>query len=140
MNRIRTAVSATLLSTLLACGGVVVLTGFTWAAPQDQAGQQAPAPDNTKVNKRDQNRGEPTADQQKEDRADREMARHIRRAIMKDKSLSTNAHNCKVIVQNGMVTLKGPVKSDDEKRTIEAMATKVAGEGKVTNELEVKTD
>lgn len=140
MNRIQNAMSTALLSIMVASGGMVVLAGFTWAAPQDQTDQQAPAPDNTKVNKRDRNQGEPTADQQKEDRADRVMAKHIRRAIIKDKALSTNAHNCKVIVQNGIVTLKGPVKSAHEKRTIEAIATKVAGEGKVTNELEVKTD
>jgi osmotically-inducible protein OsmY len=58
--------------------------------------------------------------------------------LVKDKSLSTYGHNVKVITQNGQVTLKGPVRSDDEKKTIEAMATEVAGENKVTNELNVK--
>ena len=57
---------------------------------------------------------------------------------MKDKSLSTYAHNVKVISQNGQVTLKGPVRSDEEKRAVEAKAAEVAGQDKVTSELDVK--
>ena len=57
---------------------------------------------------------------------------------MKDKSLSTYAHNVKVITQNGQVTLKGPVRSEDEKKTVEAKAAEVAGENKVTSELDIK--
>jgi osmotically-inducible protein OsmY len=98
--------------------------------------QEQPA-DNTKVNERDRNKAEPTADQQKENTSDREVARQIRRALVKDKSLSTYAHNVKVIVQNGAVTLKGPVRSDDEKRAVEAKAAEVAGADKVTSELQV---
>ena len=56
---------------------------------------------------------------------------------MKDKALSTYAHNVKVIAQDGQVTLKGPVRSDDEKRAVEAKATEVAGAGHVTNEMSV---
>jgi hyperosmotically inducible periplasmic protein len=44
----------------------------------------------------------------------------------------------KVITQNGQVTLKGPVRSGEEKRAVEAKAAEVAGEGKVTSELTVK--
>jgi osmotically-inducible protein OsmY len=50
---------------------------------------------------------------------------------MKDKALSSYAHNVKVIAQGGQVTLKGPVRSDDEKRAVEAQATEVAGAGHV---------
>ena len=81
-----------------------------------------------------------TADQQKENRSDRELAKQIRRAIVKDKSLSTYAHNVKVVVQNGAVTLKGPVRTEEEKKAIETKATEVAGEGKVTCELEVQPE
>ena len=95
------------------------------------------APDNTKVNKRDRAKGAPTADQQKENAGDREITQKIRQSIMKDKSLSTYAHNVKVIAQGGQVTLKGPVRSDEEKRTIEALANDVAGNGHVTNQLTV---
>lgn len=114
---------------------VFVVLGGLAIAQQDNS-QQAPA-DNTKVNQRDRNRAEPTADQQKENPNDRELARQIRRAIVKDKSLSTDAHNVKVIAQNGSVTLKGAVKSDEEKQMIQTKATQIAGADKVTNELQV---
>src|SRR5205823_12577950 len=92
------------------------------------AAQQTPAPDNTKVNQRDRTDNSTTADQQKENRSDRELARQIRRAIVKDKSLSTYAHNVKVVVQNGTGTLKGPVRSEEDKKAIEGKAAEVAGE------------
>jgi len=113
------------------------------AAPQ---ADQQPAPqtaspadnvpaDNTKMNERDRNPNEPTADRQKDNRSDRELTQQVRKAIVKDKSLSTYAHNVKVITQNGMVTLKGPVRSEEEKKAIEAKAAEVAGQDKVTNQL-----
>src|SRR6202140_4370299 len=101
--------------------------------------QQSPAPaDNTTVNQRDRNSNEPTADQQKNNLSDRDITQQIRRAIMKDKTLSSYAHNVKIITQNGQVTLKGPVRSDEEKRAIEAKATEIVGENKVTSELDIK--
>ena len=106
--------------------------GLLWA--QQDADQPA---DNTKVNQRDRSKAEPTADQQKNTPADRALAQQIRKALVKDKSLSTYGHNVKVIAQNGMVTLKGPVKSDEEKQAIEAKAAEVAGADKVTSELQV---
>jgi osmotically-inducible protein OsmY len=106
---------------------------------QEPTGQQAPpAADNTKVNERDRSQNEPTADQQKDNRSDRDITQQIRQSIMKDKSLSTYAHNVKIITQHGQVTLKGPVRSEDEKRTVEAKASEVAGESKVTSELNIK--
>jgi osmotically-inducible protein OsmY len=109
---------------------------LVWAQDAD-AKQSQQAPDNTKINQRDRNKSEPTADQQKDNRSDRELARQIRRAIVKDKSLSTYAHNIKVIAQDGMVTLKGPVNTQEEKQAIEAKASAIAGQGKITNEIEV---
>jgi osmotically-inducible protein OsmY len=107
----------------------------TCATAQDSS---QPAPDNTKMNARDRNNAEPTADQQKHDLSDRDITRQIRESVMKDKSLSTYAHNVKIISQNGMVTLRGPVRSEDEKRGVEADASAVVGQDKVTDELEVK--
>ena len=104
--------------------------------PVVSAGAQTP-PDNTKVNKRDRAEGAVTADQQKENASDREIAQKIRRAIVADKTLSTYAHNVKIVAQNGKVTLKGPVRTDDEKKTVEAKATEVAGAGRVTNEITI---
>jgi hyperosmotically inducible protein len=103
-----------------------------------QDSSTSPAPDNTKVNDRDRNKAQSTADQQKENRSDREITRDIRRSIVQDKSLSTYAHNIKIISQNGMVTLKGPVRSEEEKTAIEAKAAEIAGKDKVTSQLEVK--
>ena len=74
-------------------------------------GAQTPA-DNTKVNERDREKGAVTADQQKENASDRDLTQKIRHALMQDKSLSTYAHNVKVVAQGGQVTLKGPVRSD----------------------------
>jgi hyperosmotically inducible protein len=59
---------------------------------------------------------------------------------MKDKSLSTYAHNVKIISVNGMVTLKGPVRTEEDKQSIAAKAADVVGADKVTNELEVKPE
>jgi hyperosmotically inducible periplasmic protein len=92
-------------------------------------------PDNTGANKQ----GGTTADQQKENPADRDLAQKIRQSINNDKSLSTYAHNVKVIVRNGKVLLKGPVQSDDEKQKIVNKAADLAGADNVTNKLTVKS-
>src|ERR1700737_3101438 len=92
-------------------------SGALWSQQDSSATQSVPA-DNTKVNQRDKDQAQPTADQQKENRPDRQMARQIREAIVKDKSLSTYAHNVKVVVQDGAVTLKGTVRSDEERQAI----------------------
>ena len=98
---------------------------------------QSPPPDNTKVNQRDRDGSQSTADQQKENANDKALARQIRQALVKDKALSTYAHNVKVISQGGQVTLKGPVRSQEEKRAVEAKAEQIAGEQNVTSQLEV---
>jgi hyperosmotically inducible periplasmic protein len=100
----------------------------------------AQQPDNTKMNQADRSNDQPTADQQKNNPSDRQLTQHVRQAITGDKSLSTYAHNVKIISQNGVVTLKGPVRSDDEKRAIEAKADEVAGKDKVVNEMTVVPD
>jgi hyperosmotically inducible protein len=100
--------------------------------------QDAPKPDNTKVNKGDGKPGAVTADQQKTNASDQDVTKNIRSSIMADKSLSTYAHNVKIITQNGAVTLKGPVKSDSEKQLVVAKAVAVAGADKVTDQLSIK--
>jgi osmotically-inducible protein OsmY len=119
---------------ILGIVALIVTFGTAPALPQDTT----TAPDNTKMNKRDRSKSSPTADNAKENKSDREIMKEIRQAIVKDKSLSTYAHNVKVIAQNGKVTLKGPVHSEDESKTIEKAAADVAGSGNVTNQLEVK--
>jgi hyperosmotically inducible protein len=126
-SRLRFTLQVSVLSLLMGIG----LT----AVAQDSAPTE---PDNTKVNERDKDSSQPTADQQKENPSDRDITRQIRQSVMKDKSLSSYAHNVKIISQNGMVTLKGPVRSDDEKHAVEAKAADVVGQDKVSSELEVK--
>lgn len=70
--------------------------------------------------------------------ADRDAMQKIRKAIVGDKSLSTYAHNVKVIAQSGKVTLRGPVRSETEKKAVADMASAVVGADNVTNELTVE--
>jgi len=128
--RLKAGITGLALSSLLSAGLLVA---------QDQSGQSGSgAADNTRTNLRDRNANEPTADNQRDGQSDRDITRQIRQSIDKDHSLSSYAHNVKVVTQNGQVTLKGPVKSDEEKRAVEAKATAVAGEDNVTSELDVK--
>lgn len=117
--------------TLIAAMGVATLIPL-------RSQTQSTQPDNTKVNRRDRSAAEPTADQAKNNMSDRDLMQQIRKSIVSDKSLSTYAHNVKVIAANGKVTLKGPVHSEEEKQTVESKATEIAGAGNVTNQLTVK--
>ena len=113
----------------------LLFAGSVLAGPIQQ--EQQPAPDNTKTNQGDASKNAKTADQQKMNPADRETTKKIRSALTDDKSLSTYAHNIKIITTDGMVTLKGPVRSEDEKSAIEAKARQIAGDSNVTNNLTV---
>jgi osmotically-inducible protein OsmY len=95
---------------------------------------QHPAPHNTSLNK---DRIGPTADQQKMNLSDRAITQKIRKAIHHDRRLSTNGRNIKIFIQGGKVTLRGPVRSEEEKGNLEAKAASVAGQENVTNQLEV---
>jgi hyperosmotically inducible periplasmic protein len=113
---------------VLGCG--LLLPAATFARSQDPQ----PAPDNTKVNK---DQTPPTADQQKMNPSDRAITQQIRKAIHEDTTLSTYAHNIKVVTLDGKVTLRGPVRSDDEKSNIETKAVAVAGKDNVTDQLTI---
>jgi hyperosmotically inducible protein len=121
----------------------LIASFISLAAVATTGAQEAPkasASDNTKVNKRDRAASQRTADQAKETTSDRDIMQKIRKAIVEDKSLSTYAHNIKVISEHGKVTLKGPVHSEEERKAIEAKAVEVAGTGNVTNQISVKGD
>jgi len=109
----------------------VLCTGLAGAL--QSTGGQNTAPDNTKTN-RSRSQG---ADPQRELASDRVMTQQIRKSIMADKTLSSYAHNVKVITQNGHVTLAGPVRSEEEKSMVAAKAAELAGATNVTNQLEV---
>lgn len=93
--------------------------------------------DNTGVNTRDTSPQELTADQQSETKEDAEISQKIRQAVVDDKALSSYAHNVKIITVDGVVTLKGPVISEDEKRAIEEKAGQIAGKEKIKSEIEI---
>jgi hyperosmotically inducible periplasmic protein len=96
---------------------------------------QAANPDNSATNRAHSS----TADQQSETTSDRLLTKKIRQALIADKSLSTYGHNVKIIANDGSVTLKGPVRSEQEKQTIASKAESIAGSpDKVTNQLTVK--
>jgi hyperosmotically inducible protein len=124
-------------STLLAVS--LMLGTSSIGALQAQSTDAKTKPDNSAVNKRDQNPDQATADQQKMNAADRDITAKIRKAVVADKSLSTYAHNVKIISQDGTVTLKGPVRSDLEVKSLVAKATDVTGSAdKVINQLSVQ--
>jgi hyperosmotically inducible periplasmic protein len=99
---------------------------------------EAPYPaDDTGRNSRDSDGATLTADRQSNSKADVEITRQIRRAIVKDDSLSTDAHNVKIITSGGVVTLRGPVASSEEKMAVAKKAEKINGVSKVDNQLEI---
>jgi hyperosmotically inducible protein len=126
----------TLVSNLRHCVRVGMFVVYACLAAAAQA-QTPPASDNTKTNARDRQPSAVTADQQKNNKIDLETTRQIRKALMDDKSLSTYAHNVKVVTRGGKVTLKGPVRSEEERQTVAAKAAEVAGAGNVTNQLSI---
>lgn len=104
-----------------------------------QAQDQATPPSSTAPDNSDQNKQHAkTADNQKENTSDREITQKIRQSIVADKSLSTYAHNVKIITQDGQVTLKGPVRSEDEKKMVASKAADVVGKEKVNDHLTVQ--
>jgi osmotically-inducible protein OsmY len=115
--------------------GTLLVTAPGWA--QQQAAPNQPGSDNTKMNQRDGQPGQPTADQQKENSSDRDLAKQVRQSFVHDKSLSTYAHNVKVIAEGGKVTLKGPVRSEEEAKALTSKAAEIAGASNVNNELTV---
>jgi hyperosmotically inducible protein len=110
------------------------------SAVKNQKSASKYEPDNTGINVRDRNDKNLTADDQSSSGNDTELAAKIRSSLMKADELSTLAQNVKVIVQRGVVTLRGPVNNSEEKRIIEQKAVQVAGLSNVRNEIEIKVN
>jgi len=96
--------------------------------------------DNTGRNVRDRDGATQTSGDQAENDSDRQISATIRQAVVGDNSLSTNAHNVKIITSGGKVTLRGPVKSAEERAVIEAKTKQVPGVTGVDNLLEIETN
>jgi hyperosmotically inducible protein len=115
----------------------------TMAEPASPPSNAAPAdntlqPDNTKVNERDRSSAALTPTDQGNGETDLKLTQAIRQAVMADKALSFTAKNIKIIAKDGKVTLRGPVKTAEERAAIEADARKAAGNAPIDNQIEVK--
>jgi hyperosmotically inducible periplasmic protein len=127
----------------IALGFVLVFLVFGCKKKEDLSKNDKPsqttavAPDNSGRNERDRNDATKTPGDQSESEADRTISQNIRKAVTADDSLSTNGKNVKIITVDGVVTLRGPVKSEAEKTSIASKAKQIAGVKNVENQLEI---
>lgn len=135
---------AKLISFILVLGSAAAIAAdppVKSALPARSAeGQAAPNVDNSAMNVRDKGGATRTAQKQSNSPADRKLVANIRGAVVRDRTLSTAAHNVKIVASGGAVTLRGPVRSADESAKIEALAQQAAGVTSVENKLDVKTN
>ena len=127
-------------TTLLLSISLLVLGGYacnSQPVEKTQAPSAKTSPDNTERNVQDRSGATLTPGDQSESEADRTLTQKVRQAVMADDSLSTTAHNIKIISVNGVVTLRGPVNSAKEKANIDAKAQQIAGATKIDNQLEI---
>jgi hyperosmotically inducible periplasmic protein len=123
----------TMKRTLLA---LTALSAFSLAVVADDNGKTKP--DNTTTNERDRSGETKTSGDQSNSSADLKITQAIRQALMKDRELSTTAKNIKVITANGQVTLRGPVKTAQEKAKVDQIARSAAGGAQIDDQLDVK--
>ena len=127
----------------IALGFVLVFLVFGCKKKEDLSKNNQPSqtaavsPDNSGRNERDRYDATKTPGDQSESEADRTISQNIRKAVTADDSLSTNGKNVKIITVDGVVTLRGPVKSEAEKTNIESKAKQIAGVKNVENQLEI---
>lgn len=103
------------------------------------ASAQSTAPDNSKANSDGVNSTSKTstADAQKNDSTDIALTQQIRKSVIADKSLSSYAHNIKIVTVDGAVTLNGVVRDSHEKDVVVMKAQAIAGKSNVTDDLTV---
>ena len=127
-----------LKAALIFAGVISAFAPLASSQPRDAAPAAGSEVDNTRMNKVDRNDTQRTAQGQSGARSDRELTAAVRKAIVRDKSLSTYAHNVKVVTRAGEVTLRGPVRTAEEKAKVSELAQQVSGVSKVNDELLVK--
>lgn len=120
-------------------GNVLAADSINTSKDSVKQGQKATEANNSGVNKRDRTGDTLTPEDQPNNDVDRGLLANVRQAITDDKSLSTAAHNVKILVANNVVTLRGPVDSTMEKSKLKLIAAQVKGVSNVHNELEVKS-
>ena len=121
---------------LTVCAGASIAQTTT-TEPTPATRTSPVAPDNTKMNKPITANNTPTADAQSNSATDMALTQRIRKSVMADSTLSTYAHNVKIVAVNGKVTLNGVVRTAQEKDVVYQKAEALAGRGTVSNELTV---
>ena len=119
-------------------GIILALASLSVISLAALADNEKTKPDNTAINERDRSSETKTSGDQSNSSADLKTTQAIRQALMKDGELSTTAKNIKVITANGHVTLRGPVKTAQEKSKIDQLAKSAAGGAQIDNQLDVK--
>jgi len=128
-----------LLAMFTLTGSLIMMTGSAQAEQSVAIYLAASsALENTEVNVRDKDNTTLTPEDQKETKKDIRITAHIRKAVVRDKSLSIDAQNAKIITRSGVVTLRGPVANEAESKRLEKIAKKTRGVVKVDNQLEIK--
>jgi hyperosmotically inducible periplasmic protein len=101
--------------------------------------QTIPNADNTGINERDKDGAKPTPQSQSNAAEDLKILAEVRRAVVAEESFSVMAQNVKIVVENGVVTLRGPVNSEAEKAKIYSLAQSVPGVSRIENQLDIKS-
>ena len=117
---------------------LLVLTCLSTVTLAAMAADDKTKPDNTAVKERDRSGETQTSGDQSNSSADLKITQAIRQALMNDSELSTTAKNVKIITNNGQVTLRGPVKTAQEKAKIDQLAKSAAGGAHIDDQLDVK--
>ena len=130
---------STRLLLVMFTGALIMMTG-TVRAEQGVAINLAAnsALENTEINARDKNNTTLTPEDQKETKKDIRITAHIRKTVVRDKSLSIDAQNAKIITRNRKVTLRGPVANEAESLKLQKIAKHTRGVKQVDNQLEIK--
>jgi len=116
----------------------VTLAGVSIMNLTALAADQKVDANNTATNQRDRSGETKTSGDQSNTSADLQITQAIRRGLMKDDNLSSDAKNIKVITANGQVTLRGPVNNAREKTKVEQIAKSAAGDAQIVDQLDVK--
>ena len=128
--------SLAMLALPLGASAIEQRTGGGWF--EMAANDASKDADNTQRNVKDRKDAAVNPMDQGGSESDRKITQQIRKTVVDNEQLSMNAHNVKIVTVDGVVTLRGPVKSASEKAAISAAAHKTAGVKKVDDQLEVE--
>lgn len=94
--------------------------------------------DNSKRNVADRDGASLTPGDQGTSEADVSITKQIRQSVVDRDGLSVNAQNVKIVTNDGVVTLRGPVANATEKAVIASIAAKATGVKRVDDQLEAE--